>query len=189
VPAQLALVRHGQTAWNAERRFQGHADVTLSEAGRAEARALAKRLRDEPVTALYSSPLRRALETAEIVASVVGVPVRSDERLREIDVGSWQGLTRDDVETRFPDGYRRWLGGEPGWNGGEPYDELAARVLPALLDLAQRHEDGLVVAVTHGGPMRVALTAAGGSAYALGSVANCALVRFAVREGQIEAVD
>jgi broad specificity phosphatase PhoE len=189
VPAQLALVRHGQTAWNLERRFQGHADVPLSDAGRLEARALAERLRGEPVTAIYASPLRRAFETAEIVSAVVGVPVMSDERLREVDVGSWQGLTRDDVELRFPDAYRRWLDGTPGWDAGESYEALAARVLPALVELTERHDGGLVVAVTHGGPVRVALVAAGGSASSLGSVENCALVRFAVREGQIESVD
>ena len=189
MPAQLVLVRHGQTAWNAERRFQGHADTPLSEAGRAEARALGDRLRDEPVTALYTSPLRRAVETAEIVAAVAGVPLEVDERLREIDVGSWQGLTRDEVEARFPEAYGRWLEGEASWDDGETYEALAERILPTLVELSERHGSGLVVAVTHSGPVRVALRAAGGSPFALGSVENASLFRLAIREGQIEAVD
>ncbi len=187
MPTTLVLVRHGETDWNREHRFQGHADTPLNDAGRAGARALAVELAAEPVRALYSSPLQRALETARIVGEALGIDVVVDERLREIDVGSWQGLTRDEVEARFPDGYRRWLGGNGGWDDGETDDELARRVLSALADIAGRH-DGLVVTVTHGGPIRAALHSSGIRAEGR-SIGNCAVVRLAVRGGKLERVD
>jgi probable phosphoglycerate mutase len=187
VATTIVLVRHGETDWNRERRFQGHADTPLNDVGRAGARALAAELATEPVSALYSSPLQRAFETARIVGEPLGIDVVVEERLREIDVGSWQGLTRDEIEARFPDGYRRWLVGEGGWDDGETSDDLARRVLAALADIAAKH-DGLVVAVTHGGPIRAALSGAGIRAEGP-SIGNCTTVRLAVREGKLERVD
>jgi len=187
MPTTLVLVRHGETDWNRERRFQGHADTPLNDAGREGARALADQLATEPVLALYSSPLERALETARIIGKSLGVEVAVEERLREIDVGSWQGLTRDEVEERFPDAYRRWLIGDGGWEGGETSDDLDRRVLTALAEIAAEH-DGLVVAVTHGGPIRAALRGADISAEGP-SIGNCTMIRLAVRDGKLERVD
>ena len=98
----LLLARHGETEWNREGRWQGWADPPLNETGREQARALREQLRETPFDAVYSSDLRRAHETAEIVAAPHGVPVIADEGLREIDVGSWSGLTRAEQEARFP---------------------------------------------------------------------------------------
>lgn len=156
----ILLARHGETDWNRERRFQGHADPPLNDLGRTQARELATRLAGEAVVAVYTSPLRRAHETALIVGEALRLAVETRPALREIDVGSWQGLTRDEIEARFPEDYRRWLGGGSGWSGGETYDELRERVVPELLALARRHAGRRVVVVCHGGTMRAAQAAA-----------------------------
>src|SRR5437667_11321226 len=100
----LLLARHGETDWNREGRWQGWADPPLNEAGREQARALAEQLRTMPFDAVYSSDLRRAHETAEIVGRPHHVPIRVDRDLREIDIGSWSGLTRAEIDVQFPDG-------------------------------------------------------------------------------------
>ena len=152
----LLLVRHGETDWNRESRFQGHADPPLNELGREHARELAEALAADPPAAVYTSPLRRAYDTAAIVADRLGLRLEAVEALREIDVGEWMGLTRAEVEQRYPNDYRRWIGFGQGWQHGETYEELAERVAPALLAIADRHRGERVLAVTHGGPMRVA---------------------------------
>ena len=190
----FVLVRHGETDWNRERRFQGRADVSLNGAGRRQAEALADALAGERFAAAYSSPLRRALETAEIVAARLDITVEPRDALMEVDVGSWSGLTTAEVEQRFPDGFGLWAENRAGgWTDGETYEELGARVVRDLRELAERHPDESVLAVTHGGPIRSILAAAAGLSFtsgraAIGFVENCALVRVAVREGEIEAV-
>jgi broad specificity phosphatase PhoE len=190
VPTTILLVRHGETDWNRERRFQGHADTPLNEAGRRQAGELAERLRDEGLTAVYTSPLRRAAETADIVAEHLGLEAEELEALREIDVGDWQGLTVDDVRERFPG--RLEDAGHSGWPNGETYDQLSARVLPALVGLEQRHHGDRVLGVTHAGPIRAALAAAAGLSHEesrsqIGPLANCALFRFAICDGRLQA--
>jgi probable phosphoglycerate mutase len=194
VTTTIVLVRHGETDWNRERRFQGHADPSLNDVGRAQALELARILAGEPFERVYSSPLRRALETAEIVAAGRGVAVEPDETLLEVDVGSWSGLTVDEVEVRFPAGYRRWLETRSGWEDGETHDELGGRVTAGLVALGERHPAGHLLAVTHGGPIRCVAAALRGLPFEagraeVGYVANCEVVRIAVREGKIEAVD
>ncbi|HWH04956.1 MAG TPA: histidine phosphatase family protein, partial [Gaiellaceae bacterium] len=105
----IVLARHGETDWNREQRFQGHADRPLNELGREQARELAERLRNDRIDAVYSSPLVRALETAETVAAALGLPVETREALREVDVGSWEGLSRDEIEERHPEDFARWV--------------------------------------------------------------------------------
>jgi broad specificity phosphatase PhoE len=194
VATTIAMVRHGETAWNRENRFQGHADPRLTAAGRRQAHELARDLPASRFAALYSSPLRRALETAEILGATIDVPVSISESLREVDVGSWQGLTRTEVEARFPGGYRRWLEYGHGWEGGETYDELGMRVVTGLCRIADQHPGDHVLAVTHGGPIRSALAAAAGVSFdearrSIHVVGNCAIVRIAVRSGVLERVD
>src|SRR5580765_6857553 len=99
--ATLVLVRHAESTWNAEGRWQGHADPPLSDAGRAQAEALAEDLAGERFDAVYTSDLARAAQTAEIIARRFGLPAVSDPALREVDVGSWSGLTREEVAARF----------------------------------------------------------------------------------------
>jgi probable phosphoglycerate mutase len=109
VPTTIVLVRHGETDWNRENRFQGHADPPRNEAGRAQSREVAEQLVAERVTIVYTSPLQRAHETARILAARLDLDVRVSDALEEVDVGSWSGLTRAEVEARFPDGFRRWV--------------------------------------------------------------------------------
>jgi broad specificity phosphatase PhoE len=150
----LLLARHGQSDWNATRRWQGHADRPLTELGREQARALAARLRHIELDAVYSSDLRRAVETAAEVAATHGLEPIRRPALREVDVGPWSGRTREEVEQRFPQGYARWLDGFPGWDDGESYADMSARVLGAVLEIARVHEDGRALVVAHGGPIR-----------------------------------
>ena len=149
------LARHGQSDWNAANRFQGHSDRPLTELGRRQAAALAEELESqEPLSAIYASPLRRALETASIVGARVGLePVPVDD-LREVDVGGWSGLSRNEVEERFPDAFRRWLDGGEGWEDGETYADMATRVMEALRLIAENHPEDTVLVVSHGGPIR-----------------------------------
>jgi broad specificity phosphatase PhoE len=141
----ILLARHGETDWNREGRWQGWADPPLNETGRAQARALADQLRALPFDAVYTSDLRRARETAEIVAAPHGVPVTSDAGLREIDVGSWSGLTRAEIEERFP-GLER--------PDGETRDQHLARVHGAVVRIARESAGRRLLLVTHGGTMR-----------------------------------
>ena len=195
VATTIVLARHGETDWNRERRFQGHADVPLNDAGRAQAAQLAARLADEPFSSVYTSPLRRAAETAELVAARLGVEVRPHVALKEVDVGSWSGLSVQDVEARYPEEYARWLENRAsGWHDGETWEELAARVVAGLHEIARGHPGEHVLAVTHGGPIRSARTVALGlSAHeihpGMAPLTNCATYRIAVRDGNLEAVD
>ena len=141
----ILLARHGETDWNRDGIWQGWADPPLNETGRAQARALAEQLRSVPFDAVYSSDLRRAHETAEIVAAPHAVPVVADAGLREIDIGSWSGLTRAEIDERFPTGERP---------DGETRDQHAARVLDAVERIARANPGRRILLVTHGGTMR-----------------------------------
>ncbi len=152
----IFLARHGETDWNRELRFQGHRDPPLNETGRRQARELAERLAGEELVWVYSSSLRRALETAELVARPLGLPLSSEDGLREVDTGSWSGLTRAEIEERYPEAFRRWLDYGPGWEDGESYEEMAGRVAATLDLLAARHPGERILVVTHGGPVRAA---------------------------------
>jgi broad specificity phosphatase PhoE len=190
----IFLARHGETHWNRDNRFQGHADPPLNETGRAQAAELSGALADEPLAAVYSSPLRRAFETAEIVAGPHGLEPVPVDALREVDVGSWQGLTRAEVGERFPEQYARWLDYEAGWEDGESYEEMGRRVIAALLELAAAHEGERILAVSHGGPVRAAYALADGITHSEARqrgpvVANAFVAEFAVAEGVFRRVD
>jgi 2,3-bisphosphoglycerate-dependent phosphoglycerate mutase len=156
----VLLARHGQSDWNAARRWQGHADRPLTAKGREQAGALAARLAHIELDAVYSSDLQRAADTAAEVAHEQGLEVVELADLREVDVGSWSGLTRSEAEARFPEGFARWRDGYPGWDDGESYEAMTARVLAAVLGIAQAHEDGRALVVSHGGPIRAIHAAA-----------------------------
>lgn len=190
----ILLARHGETDWNCEGRFQGHADPPLNDAGRAQASQLAAELVDDELAAVYSSPLRRAFETAAVVAAGHGLTPIELDALREVDVGSWQGLTRDEVEARYPDQFARWLDYGQGWADGESYDEMGRRVVAALLELGAEHDGERILAVTHGGPIRAAFAFADGSTHAearrLGpTIGNIFVARFAVESAALRRLD
>jgi broad specificity phosphatase PhoE len=156
----ILLARHGESDWNAARRWQGHADRPLTEKGREQARALAERLAHVELDAVFSSDLRRAADTAAEVARAQGIEAVELQGLREVDVGSWSGLTREEAEQRFPAGFARWQKGFPGWDDGESYEEMTSRVLDAVLGVARAHEGGRALVVSHGGPIRAIHAAA-----------------------------
>jgi broad specificity phosphatase PhoE len=156
------LARHGESDWNAANRFQGHSDRPLTNLGRRQAEALAELVAQENVDAIYSSPLIRALETARIVAARTGLEVTELDGLREVDTGSWSGLSRAEVQERFPEGFERWIAGGSGWEDGETYEEMGERVLGAIRAIAAAHPNGRVLVVSHGGPIRAAQSAAEG---------------------------
>lgn len=165
--ATILLARHGETDWNRERRWQGLADVSLNERGREQARALAHKLEPVPLRAIYASDLRRAYETAFVVAEAKGLAVTPMRELREVDVGSWTGLSYDEVKERFRVAYTqmRTRTGR-GWEGGESYAEMGARVLDALRRMAREHPGQAVLVVTHSGPIRTVRAHALGLDYA-----------------------
>ena len=156
----ILIARHGESDWNREHRWQGQADRPLTERGREQAQTLAERLAHMELDAVYSSDLRRAFDTANAVAEKQGLDVQVTEELREVDVGSWSGLTQEEAEERFPDGFRRWRAGFPGWDDGETYEEMTDRVLPAVERIAREHGGGRLLVVSHGGPIRALHAAA-----------------------------
>lgn len=151
---RLYLVRHGEAEGNRERRYIGWEDVPLSAAGRAQAGALARRLAGERLTAVWSSDLRRARETAEIIAAEHGLTVRADPGLREVNFGAWSGLTYAEMMLAAAGPVSAWLA-DPERHappGGESLAELRRRALAAL-----PLQDGALV-VTHGGTLRALLS-------------------------------
>jgi broad specificity phosphatase PhoE len=189
------LARHGESDWNAADRFQGHSDRPLTARGRLQAEALAAEIAEiATLAAIYSSPLRRALDTAAAVGARTGLEPVAVEALREVDVGSWTGLSRSAVARRFPAELQRWLDGGEGWPDGESYQEMSSRVLSALDRIAKAHPGEEVLVVSHGGPIRAILAAAAGldvHAYRRLHRAepNARLCRLAVKDGKISRLD
>jgi phosphoserine phosphatase len=155
---RLLLVRHGQTMWNAERRFQGSSDVPLSPRGLEQARALGVALRGYRLAAAYVSPFRRAVETAEVALEGTGVPLVPLPELRELSLGEWEGCTVEEISGQAGDPYRAWLLAPHDCPppGGEPLDAVSARVRAAIERIASAHAPGDDVAViAHGGVISV----------------------------------
>jgi broad specificity phosphatase PhoE len=154
LPVRRLLVwRHGRTAWNAAGRFQGQLDPPLDVVGRAQADRAAPHLRAAGLSAadtvVVSSDLVRAAATATALTDLLGIPLRIDPRLREHGMGSWEGLTRDEVEERYPDQYADWMAGRPvRGRGGEEPEQVGDRAMAALADLPPV---AVAVVVTHGG--------------------------------------
>jgi broad specificity phosphatase PhoE len=190
----VLLARHGETDWNRDRRWQGHADPPLNVAGRRQADALARALADTPIEAIYASDLCRAVETAEIVAADRGLTVVADPELREINVGEWSGLTTSQIEARFPAGFARHNEGGDGWEHGESHEEMSKRIAGAVGRIAAAHPEGTVLVVIHGGTIRALLATAAGIDLGeyrrtqLGPV-NGSVSRIAVDDGHLRRID
>ena len=154
----ILLARHGETKENRDRRFQGQKDVALNDTGREQARKLADEAANEPIAALYTSPLVRARETADIVGERLGLEPHPDDRLKEVDVGEWQDRLKDDVERDDPQGWAAFRSAGPGFRfpGGESFAEQQERVVAALVDITQRGVLPALV-VCHRGVVRCAL--------------------------------
>lgn len=151
---EIVLVRHGVTAWNKARRFQGQIDIPLDDEGHRQARQAARRLAAEPIAAVYASDLARARQTGEAIAAALGLQVQTASGLRERHYGAFEGRSFEEIAEQLPEAYARWQARDPHLTpggSGESLTTLHARVLAALTALAQRHVGQRVVAVTHGG--------------------------------------
>lgn len=156
---RIHLIRHGVTASNLEQRYMGRSEEPLSNDGRLQARRLALRLADTELAALYCSPLRRARETAEIIAQPHALQPEPTPDFIEIDLSRWQGLTAAEIEARDGEAWRTWCVHPARLRlpGVESFDALAQRVRRGVQALVKRHPDSTVAVVTHDGIVRVAV--------------------------------
>lgn len=151
----LILVRHGETEWNVQRRYQGQTDTTLSAFGRRQAEWLAGWLAKQKIDIVYASDLKRAWETASVIAEKINVNVLSEPRLREMRFGIIEGLTFDEAQAQYPEMMAAWL---EDYNkpptGGETLDEFTEYVESLFTDLQRKHNDETVLLVGHSGPLK-----------------------------------
>jgi broad specificity phosphatase PhoE len=189
VVATLLLTRHGETEWNRTHRWQGFTGPPLNEVGRQQADELAARLEAFDIDAIYSSDTVRAVETAAIVGARLGLEVTQDPRLREVNFGEWEGLTRHEINERYAGAFSEWDARKlAAPTGGESDVAMAERVIEALSEIAAKHDDDQVLVVTSGGPIRAAQARAGGVDQALArlhfeTLDNCAVLELVVRHG------
>jgi broad specificity phosphatase PhoE len=169
----ILLARHGETDWNRERRYQGHADPPLNEVGRVQAQTLAGELAGEELDAVYASDLRRAYETAEIVGARLGLPVQREAGLREIDVGSWEGLTREELDGR------KW--------DGESHEQHRERLIRSLREIGAQHPRGRVLVVSHGGSLRRIQEEVLGEGFPV--IGHCSVWQLALENGNPRRLD
>jgi len=154
---ELILIRHGETAWNAEKRLQGHLDIPLNEEGLRQAAALGAALADEGLDAIVSSDLQRALQTAQAVADRAGLPVQVDRGLRERCFGAFEGLLYGEIGERYPEAHAAWKARDrharypAGVHVAETLDEFFRRVVGTIERLVQGRGWRKVALVTHGG--------------------------------------
>jgi glucosyl-3-phosphoglycerate phosphatase len=190
----LLLVRHGETDWNRDGRWQGHSDTQLNDAGREQARRVAGELGN--VDVIYSSDLARARETADIIAAQLGdLEVNVDRRLRERSFGAWEGRTASEIEAEFAEQHARWRAGNgAGADDAEPFDAFGDRVRHFLEDLLAKHPGETVLVVAHGGSIRVIHALASGLDYvrdhrSIPGVPNCTVARYAAGDGKLAPID
>lgn len=183
----VLLIRHGQSVWNAARRWQGMADTPLSELGQRQAASAAGALAalDIAFAEMWSSQLSRARQTASIIAEILAIePVRHEERLREVDAGPWQGLTPDEIEQRWP-GY---LAGQQRPDGFEATEIVLERTMAALGDLARRGRElgAPIAAVTHSGVIRTLRQHLGGRGQRIANLEAVWITASPDRSGRLE---
>ena len=181
----LCIVRHGETAWNAEGRVQGQLDVPLNRVGIAQARAVAAALQGEHFSAIYSSDLQRVTQTAEPTARMLGLPVHLDPQLRERHYGMFQTLTYADVKKLHPEDYVRFKSKDPDYDfrTGESLRAFSARSVDCLAGLAARHPGESILVFTHGGVLEMARRFATGASLDTVrefEIPNCGLNRMAI---------
>jgi len=147
----LIIVRHGRTEWNRVERFRGRADLALDEEGRKQAQAASERIKEWPVAAVYSSPLRRARETAESLAKQVGLEVKELSGIIDIDYGQWQGLSPDEATAKDGDLYYKWQHSphQVAFPNGESLKEVQERATSALDNLIEQHKKETIALVSH----------------------------------------
>jgi len=192
---KLVLIRHGETAWNAERRLQGHLDIDLNAEGQRQARALANALAGEHFDVLVSSDLARAAQTAKALGEERGQPLYIDGRLRERCYGGFEGLLYAEIEARFPAEFAAWQARDvdaqlpPGQNRGESFRAFYDRVIVAILGWAADNRGKSLAIVAHGGVLECAYRAALGLSLETPrdfKVHNASINRFTVVDGQLK---
>ncbi|GII54737.1 phosphoglycerate mutase [Planotetraspora thailandica] len=170
---RVVCLRHGQTLWNVERRFQGHTDIELDEVGVAQATRAASLLAALRPSMIVSSDLRRAYDTASALGRIAGLDISVDQDLRERGGGAWEGLTREEIKAGWPAEFEAWEA-----PGGEDVADVAERVAEAILRWASKiDEDGLLVVASHGAAIRLGVARLMGLPQelwpALGGLGNC----------------
>ncbi|HZD61054.1 MAG TPA: histidine phosphatase family protein [Anaerolineae bacterium] len=157
---RLYLVRHGETELNRQFRFIGRTDVGLSSIGREQAMTLADRLKKEDITAVYSSNLRRAIQTAETIAQPLSVAVKQIADLREIDFGNWEGMTYDEIDIADHEHFHAWIADQTvvPIPGGESWQHFEHRVKNAIMSVIMDEREGNIIVVSHGGPIKLLMT-------------------------------
>ena len=149
----LYLMRHGETTWNRSNRIQGHSNPALSAAGRRQVLQSARHLRGRRIERIFTSDLRRAVESARIAQRVLRVPLTVLPSLREICLGRWEGLTPDQVNRRYREGYAKWMASPGGVRipRAEPHDAFCARIRRCWREALVRGHEQRILIVTHGG--------------------------------------
>lgn len=176
---RIIILRHGRTTMNHEGRFQGQLDVELDPVGARQAFEAAVALRAYEPDRLVSSDLRRAADSAKIVGKVLGLPVETDPQLREINVGTWEGLTRAQIHERWPEDFMAWQAGEDvAFGGAERRSEVGARVMGAIERYADElGDDQTLLVTTHGAAMKITVMRLLGLSFeanaAFGGFGNC----------------
>lgn len=165
-PTRIIAIRHGETAWNAGQRMQGHLDIPLNEQGLWQAAQLPGALADEAIAAVYSSDLARARRTAEAFALPLRLPLALSEGLRERCFGEFEGCTYDEITARWPEAAVRWRARDPGFApaGGESLVDFSARCLGEVARVAASHAGQTIAVVAHGGVLDCLYRAATGLA-------------------------
>ena len=180
---RVIFVRHGETVFNIESRYQGHLDAELSELGRLQSQRVAERLQGEEIAAVYSSDLSRAGDTAQAIAGCHGLKVEIDESLRECAFGEWEGLSVSEIAERYPELYQNYLKDSVTYRApeGERLESVQERVVKMVRRIEERHPDDTVVIVTHGGPIRAFFCHALGASlqtFRKVNLANCSITTF-----------
>jgi len=191
---KIILIRHGETAWNAERRLQGHLDIPLNAEGERQARLLAGALAAEPLDLIVSSDLQRARQTAQAVATLRGMPLLVEPGLRERCYGGFEGLLYSEIEQRFPAEFAAWQARDvdailpDGKNCGESFRQFYERATCAILGLAQAYPGRSIAMVAHGGVLECAYRMALGLPLETPrdfKVFNASINRFHLEEGRL----
>lgn len=195
---EVLIIRHGQTDWNAAKRLQGHSDTPLNEKGIEQALALAETLREEKLEAIFSSDLQRARRTAEEIAKWHNLPVTVDPAFRERSYGAFEGLSRDEIKTRYPESHAAWYAADPdhvfppGERIAESIRAFHHRAIEAIQRIAPPYAGKKIVLIAHFGIIESAYRMAHGMPLEVRSrvpVLNTSINRFRVRENRIELIE
>jgi broad specificity phosphatase PhoE len=159
---KIYLLRHGEVAWNSKNAYVGSTDLPLNDTGLKQAELAANCLKSKDISAVYSSDLTRAMQTAGSVAAAIGLDVNPLSALREVDYGFWEGLSEEEIAGKYPDILAPWRSNVKGVRipGGETFQELCDRAFPAFTRIAEKNQDGNVVVVAHKSANRVLICAA-----------------------------